>query len=151
MPFQPQPSCLTDVNLPSYGKGVAIFLIVQLIILFLIKLHSIPILKNYITTNTQVNCQMFASNLALVSVLPIMAVTFDVPTLISTSYDIILNSGAINERVNAGVDIITNGLITIGCVIFIVAYIYFIVESNTFAFSEERRKYMENPEEVRQI
>jgi hypothetical protein len=52
---------------------------------------------------------------------------------------------------NAIADVITNALITIGCLIFIVAYIYFIVESNTFAFSEERRKYMENPEEVRHI
>ena len=150
MPFQPQPSCLTDVNLPSYSKGVAIFLIVQLIILFLIKLHSIPILKNYITTNTQVNCQILASNLVIVSIGPIMAVTFDVPTFISTSYDEILNSDQ-DQQVNAIADVITNGLITIGCLIFIVAYIYFIVESNTFAFSEERRKYMENPEEVRQI
>jgi hypothetical protein len=150
MPFQPQPSCLTDVNLPSYGKGVAIFLILQLIILFLIKLHSIPILKNYITTNTQVNCQMFASNLALVSVLPIMAVTFDFPTFISASYDKILNIDQ-DQKMNAIADVITNGVITIGCLIFIVAYMYFIVESNTFAFSEERRKYMENPEEVRQI
>ena len=150
MPFQPQPSCLTDINLPSYGKGVAIFLILQLIILFLIKLHSIPILKNYITTNTQVNYQMLASNLASVSILPIMAVTIDAPTLISTSYDKILNSDQ-DQRVNAGFDVITNIVITIGCLIFIVAYMYFIVESNTFAFSEERRKYMENPEEVRQI
>ncbi len=150
MPFQPQPSCLTDVNLPSYSKGVAIFLIVQLIILFLIKLHSIPILKNFITTNTQINCQILASNLVIVSIGPIMAVTFDVPTFISTSYDEILNSDQ-DQQVNAIADVITNGLITIGCLIFIVAYIYFIVESNTFAFSEERRKYMENPEEVRHI
>ena len=125
-------------------------MIVQLIILFLIKLHSIPILKNFITTNTQINCQILASNLVIVSIGPIMAVTFDVPTFISTSYDEILNSDQ-DQRVNAGFDIITNGLITTGCLIFIVAYIYFIVESNTFAFSEERRKYMENPEEVRHI
>ena len=126
-------------------------MIVQLIILFLIKLHSIPILKNFITTNTQVNCQILASNLVIVSIGPIMAVTFDVPTFISTSYDKILNSVAMDEQVNASIDVTTNVIITTGCLIFIVAYIYFIVESNTFAFSEERRKYMENPEEVRQI
>ena len=150
MPFQPQPSCLTDINLPSYSKGVAIFLIVQLIILFLIKLHSIPILKNYITTEMQVNFQVLASNLAIVSIGPIMAVTIDVPTFISASYDKILNIDQ-DQKMNAIADVITNGVITIGCLIFIVAYIYFIVESDTFAFSEERRKYMENPEEVRHI
>ena len=93
---------------------------------------------------------MFASMLAVVSIGPIMAVTFDAPTLISTSYDKILNSDE-DQRVNAVFDATTNIVITIGCLIFIVAYMYFIVESNTFAFSEERRKYMENPEKVRHI
>ncbi|GMH89939.1 hypothetical protein TL16_g11613 [Triparma laevis f. inornata] len=44
MPFQPQLACLTDYDLASNVNGIVIFLVVELLILFLTNLHSVPFL-----------------------------------------------------------------------------------------------------------
>ena len=144
MPFQPQPACVADLNLESYETGVCAFLFVEFIIQFLMRLHSIPLLHNCISSKTKERCQVLASILATVAIVPLLRVALDAPTLLSTSYETIAaDPKDIEVIIGAVMDIIIN----LATAIFIVAYMYFRIQTMAWKYSVERLKYMENPEQ----
>ena len=144
MPFQPQPACVTDLNLTSYQNGVATFVFVEFIIQFLMRLHSIPLLHNCISSKTKERCQVLASILATIAIVPLLRVALDAPTLISTVFGTIAtNTGNVEVIVGAVMD----GVINIATAIFKVAYMYFRIQTMAWKYSVERLKYMENPEQ----
>ncbi|GMH87797.1 hypothetical protein TrST_g8518 [Triparma strigata] len=108
------------------------------------RLHSVPLLRNCISTKTKERCQVLASILATISIVPILRVALDAPTLVSTTFETIA-ADAKNFEVIKGA--IIDGLINIPVAIFIVAYMYFRVETMAWKYSVERLKYMENPEQ----
>ncbi|GMH70799.1 hypothetical protein TL16_g05497 [Triparma laevis f. inornata] len=143
MPFQPQPACVPDFNLASYQNGVLVFFGVELFIQFLMRLHSTPILHNHISAKAKERCQMMASILATIAVVPILRVALDAPTLVSRIFKITSDEQNAEGIVAASINIIIN----IATAIFIVAYMYFRVETMAWKYSAERLKYMENPEQ----
>ena len=144
MPFQPQPACVTAFDLSSYQNGILIFLFVELLIQFLMRLHSIPLLHNRISIKAKERCQVLASVLASIVIIPILRVVLDVPTLASTTYDIIKNNNTNLEVIKGA---IIDCIINIATAIFIVAYMYFRIQTMAWKYSIERLKYMENPEQ----
>ncbi|GMI13720.1 hypothetical protein TrLO_g2459 [Triparma laevis f. longispina] len=140
LPFQPQPACLTE--LPSYVNGVVIFFALELLIRFLTNLHSNPLLGNRISAKTKERCQVLASILATVTVIPILRVTLDAPTMDSTSYDKISADHDIKAIEGVVIGIIINAATTI----FVVSFMYFRIERMTWNYSCQRLEYMKNPE-----
>ncbi|GMH61932.1 hypothetical protein TrST_g1068 [Triparma strigata] len=144
MPFQPQPACVTDLNLTSYQNGVATFVFVEFIIQFLMRLHSIPLLRNCISTKAKERCQVLASILATIAIVPILRVALDAPTLLSTTFEkVAANTQNFEVMIEAIIDIILN----FATAIFIVAYMHFRVQTMAWKYCVERRKYMESPEQ----
>lgn len=140
MPFQPQPACL-HLELPSYANGVVIFFTVELLIQVLKRLHSIPFLGSRISFKTKERCQVLASILATVAIIPILRVSLDVPTLISTSFDRLASS---SSDLDVYREVIFDGSVHLLAAIVIVTFMYFRIEVNSMKYSAERRNYMED-------
>ncbi|GMI06842.1 hypothetical protein TrLO_g15379 [Triparma laevis f. longispina] len=142
MPFQPQPACLTDFELPSYVNGIVNFVTLELLMLFLVKLHFIPFLGNRISAKTKERCQVLASILATVAIVPISRVTLDAPTLLSTAFGKISANRDFEVIEGVVIDVIINA----ATAIFIVFFMYFRIDRMAWNYSLERRECMANPE-----
>ncbi|GMH62331.1 hypothetical protein TL16_g03454 [Triparma laevis f. inornata] len=140
MPFQPQSACL-HLELPSYANGVVIFFTVELLIKVLKRLHSIPFLGSRISFKTKERCQVLASILATVAIIPILRVSLGVPTLISTSFDRLASS---SSDLDVYREVIFDGSAHLLAAIVIVTFMYFRIEVNSMKYSAERRNYMED-------
>ena len=148
MPFQPQPACVKNFGLASYQNGVLAFLFVEFIIQFLTRLHSTPLLHNRVSSKAKERCQVLASILATIAIVPILQVALDAPATLSSFYKILkANNNGSNENIEAIRGALIGIVINIITAIFIVAYMYFRVETMAWKYSVERLKYMENPEQ----
>ena len=149
MPFQPQLACVTNLNLASYETGVYAFLFVEFNIQSLMRFHSIPFLHKYFSAKTKERCQVLASILATISIVPLLRVALDAPSLISTAFEtIVADSDSEDSRYFEVIKgAITDVFISVATAIFIVAFMYFRVETMAWKYSVERLKYMENPEQ----
>ena len=86
--------------------------------------------------------------LATIAIVPILQVALDAPATLSSFYKILeANNNGSNENIEAIRGALIGIVINIITAIFIVAYMYFRVQTTAWKYSVERQKYMEDPEQ----
>ena len=153
--FQPQPTCIKGFQLPNFApaKGLFFLFLAEFFVQFFSRLHSIPGLRNRVSLKMQERCQVLASMLTIITILPIMQILLNGSKIVSRIFSEVLETIEANDLLikelilKITIKTARELAISITSAIAISFYMYFRVVTAARQYAIERRKYMENPEE----